>query len=274
METNETIDQQRFLEDVLLPRFRDELNNQRTLLLASLETHTANLLQHTSKSWTSAIPFMSTPGISGALKRVENAWCPLHMESRATDEEENRATDEDPAGEVLGIPGIMSQPSSWTGVHEQPEFTSRASARPHEGKTGILHIEECIQHNLGISREASVNRNKHQGDNFNTNSSRWLFQFVHSNPFRIAVSLVICANAASNGIRTHVEVDLAFRDKLDEVEDLRGWEISEFIFTICFTIELIIRVVADGREFCRGELFFWNLFDVVLVSQADRKSVV
>mmetsp|Transcript_32783 Transcript_32783/g.72958 ORF Transcript_32783/g.72958 Transcript_32783/m.72958 type:complete len:650 (-) Transcript_32783:267-2216(-) len=91
----------------------------------------------------------------------------------------------------------------------------------------------------------------------------WLARFVLSNNFLRIVSLLIFANTLLIGI----EVDASMRNVLRNPDEEKWifFFIANLAFTIFFTIEIIIRIVALRSAFIFTEDWHWNLLDAALV---------
>jgi len=92
-----------------------------------------------------------------------------------------------------------------------------------------------------------------------------LQRMVHSWQFRGVCSCVIMINAICIGVRTQMALDKELRGGKGLVNT---WYIVEVVFSAFFTVELLLRMVAEGKEFIFGEDWKWNLFDSVLVLQS------
>jgi len=86
------------------------------------------------------------------------------------------------------------------------------------------------------------------------------------------VALLIFLNAVLIGIGADMELKAAF----DQVEALHSQLFSHIdtAFTIVFTAELLLRIVALRREFCSHQDWQWNMFDVAIVMSSLIESVL
>jgi len=99
----------------------------------------------------------------------------------------------------------------------------------------------------------------------------WLETFVDSKYFRIAICVLVVANACFVGVTT----DMSMRTALDahsksenEDKDILSTDAVFYInimFNIFFFIELVMRMVSQEGRFCFGPECFWNFFDMFVV---------
>jgi len=89
-----------------------------------------------------------------------------------------------------------------------------------------------------------------------------LRDFVRSTGFRAAASMMIAANAIFLGVHAdQVLQSLILGDnRMGE-----SWEMAEVVFAAFFTLELLLRLVAERKNFLIGEDAAWNVLDTALV---------
>jgi len=83
---------------------------------------------------------------------------------------------------------------------------------------------------------------------------------VASNHFEVAMSIFILSNALFCG----VEVEYMAQSKA--AEPPQTLEQISLFFTIGFAMELVLRIVGEGRRFLRAPNCKWNMFDCLIVS--------
>lgn len=96
-------------------------------------------------------------------------------------------------------------------------------------------------------------------------SRHWMYEAIHGWQFRALCSMVIVLNAICIGIRTHMRLGEVMRGQGNSAA---SWNVVENCFTGFFAVELVLRLLVDGKEFCIGEDWKWNLFDSFLVTQS------
>jgi Ca2+-binding EF-hand superfamily protein len=85
--------------------------------------------------------------------------------------------------------------------------------------------------------------------------------------FKAACMLAILANFIYIGIQADIETSRIYKEKIvgqTQVSD-DAFVILEYAFCGWFTVELIIRIVSERREFLTGEDKYWNISDAFLV---------
>jgi len=92
----------------------------------------------------------------------------------------------------------------------------------------------------------------------------WLkvLALVRSGGFELIMSILIMSNVIYCG----VEVEYLAQTKLNEPPVAFRW--VSLLFTIAFTMELILRLASEGRDFVKRPNRWWNLFDSFLVAVA------
>jgi len=81
---------------------------------------------------------------------------------------------------------------------------------------------------------------------------------------RIVSMCLVGAHCLYMGINVQVKMSRMLRG-----EPFPDWlQIADICFATMFTIELSLRVALSGREFCRGDDWRWNIFDVFLVASS------
>mmetsp|Transcript_102726 Transcript_102726/g.199112 ORF Transcript_102726/g.199112 Transcript_102726/m.199112 type:complete len:436 (-) Transcript_102726:78-1385(-) len=94
-----------------------------------------------------------------------------------------------------------------------------------------------------------------------TVEKRLLWRIVRSMPFHVSMSVVILFHALSIGLTTDAELSAVMAKE----EPDKMWAIMDICFSAVFTLELILRILAERLLFFFGEERMWNLFDTVLV---------
>jgi len=96
-------------------------------------------------------------------------------------------------------------------------------------------------------------------------------QIVNNRTFTLTITCIILLNAAFTGY----VVDFEMRGALithDNSDDGLGhetplWqEVVEIFFVVVFSLELFMRMFADGLKFFNGKDFTWNMMDMILVA--------
>lgn len=86
--------------------------------------------------------------------------------------------------------------------------------------------------------------------------------FMHSMAFEMASSFVILLNAGFIGYSASANLfEYLYHEPPEAWLEYAGWA-----FCVVFAMELLLRLLAEGRLFFIGEERFWNLLDVVLTS--------
>lgn len=74
---------------------------------------------------------------------------------------------------------------------------------------------------------------------------------------------VVLANAVFTGI--DLEVSLSVEDEFYRPP---GLQVAQYIFTFLFTVELTLRIAAEGRSFFCSDDFGWNYLDIFIVASS------
>lgn len=61
----------------------------------------------------------------------------------------------------------------------------------------------------------------------------------------------------------HVVPDEVLGDCVEPTAWLQLWKVSNYCFTLCFLVEMVLKIVALGRAYCADA---WNMFDATLVT--------
>lgn len=96
-------------------------------------------------------------------------------------------------------------------------------------------------------------------DVVNGTAPSWLVRIVNSTYFDFLVAFLIGLNTISIGAQTHWKAE-----HLGE-EDPEWWKITEICFCCVFSVEVIMRIVVERKEFATGRHKQWNFFDSLVV---------
>jgi len=91
-----------------------------------------------------------------------------------------------------------------------------------------------------------------------------LGRIVKSGVFRVGCILAIAANTIFIGISADLQVKQSYK-RLQGVEEESSLYITEMVFIIWFSLELLLRMAAERKQFFVGEDWRWNVFDLLLV---------
>jgi len=96
-----------------------------------------------------------------------------------------------------------------------------------------------------------------------------LLPFVKSWLFQGIMSAIVMGNAAFLAVGTHYKVLAELQGNCLPQAQQNIFEAFKWIFFLAFVFEMVIRLLAERAEFCRGENKWWNLFEMLcLVSMA------
>eukprot|EP00927_Polykrikos_kofoidii_P059900 TRINITY_DN55003_c0_g1_i1.p1 TRINITY_DN55003_c0_g1~~TRINITY_DN55003_c0_g1_i1.p1 ORF type:complete len:724 (-),score=105.04 TRINITY_DN55003_c0_g1_i1:139-2310(-) len=92
-----------------------------------------------------------------------------------------------------------------------------------------------------------------------------LLKFVHGNHFNMVCAWLIIGNAAFLGVQLEMSAD-----RVKGIVDGENFSRHEafpvvcvsITFVVCFLIELVLRISAEGREFLTSKDSFWNVLDL------------
>jgi len=90
---------------------------------------------------------------------------------------------------------------------------------------------------------------------------RKLKEFLDSKPITFICFVLIFTNVIFVG----VETDLKMLELDHEDTPAVPWNIIGYIYTGAFTIEVTIRMIAEGSSFFAGSGMWWNVFDLIVV---------
>lgn len=90
-----------------------------------------------------------------------------------------------------------------------------------------------------------------------------LYQFVLSDAFNAASSALIVANTVVLGVQTDILITNAIASP--ESDEPAWFSPVNITFTVCFLLELLIRLIAEKLYFFIGRHFIWNMFDLAMV---------
>uniref|UniRef100_A0A7S4QF91 EF-hand domain-containing protein n=1 Tax=Alexandrium monilatum TaxID=311494 RepID=A0A7S4QF91_9DINO len=173
----------------------------------------------------------------------EAAHEPTTPEEQSAQQEKLRATRL--AGENLLMAGnSTSQHPGMRMTRSGPRRSFRSSEQVRKSTARSKSL------NLGMTRSNLVEKRPAR-----------LKRFVDSNAFELGSCLLIAINAIFFGVEAQVRA-------LAGVKDPTGafvFHVLGYLFTGVFTVELMLRVAADGRAFFSSPQRRWHAFDTVLV---------
>jgi len=120
-----------------------------------------------------------------------------------------------------------------------------------------LRVIGSLERGLGLE-EFRSSRNRAM----KTATQRRLWQFVHGTPFQITMSCVIVLNAFILGLHADAELSANMRNEQLDAK----WTIIDGCFCAIFSIEVILRALAERGLFLYGREGMWNAFDTILVT--------
>lgn len=85
--------------------------------------------------------------------------------------------------------------------------------------------------------------------------------------FKTISTLAIAANTIYLGLAGDFNVRNAHR-RLESLPAWEEWTTPDIVFTSWFTLEIVIRLLADQISFFTNEDWTWNIFDLLLVSES------
>jgi len=103
-----------------------------------------------------------------------------------------------------------------------------------------------------------------------------LKHFIHHNNFVFAMTLIIILNSGYIGVVAHNNM-MTVMHRYDALEKkvrfgvkTPEWDVDlDSVFTLIFTVEIVLRVLGDELAFFFGEDWKWNWMDLVLVATLD-----
>jgi len=157
-----------------------------------------------------------------------------------------------------------------------PREGSAAPQVPEQSRTQIwsLHMSDslspqtlhglAIQFFLKVKHFLELARSHYGPRSVKGRRATSLQLFVNSFYFRAVVSAAILSSGICIGFQVDSQLKNLYKGHVDEGE----WKETEIFFAVFFSIELILRLVAERWSFIFGENWAWNLFDSCLVTEA------
>lgn len=90
---------------------------------------------------------------------------------------------------------------------------------------------------------------------------------LSSPKFDFVVFLLISTNTALVGAEVNHRV-------LNPGEPIQGFAYADFCYTFFFSVELLMRIIAEGSGFCGKENLYWNFFDCFVVGTSILDAVI
>ncbi|CAL1126606.1 unnamed protein product, partial [Cladocopium goreaui] len=120
------------------------------------------------------------------------------------------------------------------------------AARDHGQRQMVAAVERRKEPEVQVRRSRS-------------STIRW-FQAMVTHP---AFDVFFAALVGLNTIFMGIDAELQLADHIEQGESV-ALSVTRRIFTVAFTVELVLRIVAHGRDFfCKVN--FWNWLDTVIV---------
>uniref|UniRef100_A0A7S4RIZ9 EF-hand domain-containing protein n=1 Tax=Alexandrium monilatum TaxID=311494 RepID=A0A7S4RIZ9_9DINO len=112
-----------------------------------------------------------------------------------------------------------------------------------------LHLKQILQQDVVMSRWAVI-------------KERMVYRFLNSMTFQVFISTVIVLNVVFIGVIADARLQAGVEGQPGSTN---CWPGIEFVFAAIFTLEVILRLVAQGLLFFVGPDWKWNVFESALV---------
>jgi len=108
----------------------------------------------------------------------------------------------------------------------------------------------------------------------NGETSQSVFRhIVHNLTFKVLQTLAIAANTVYMGVAVDQQVKKSW-EHLHGLPHEENSVIPDVIFSVWFTLELVLRIGAERKQFLVGDDHWWNIFDTFLVASSVIELVI